>query len=147
LKEFDDPDDAPGEKEEYSEGAENPSKTTDKEDTQVTKQELERAVEDAVTKALGSTATEQQPQESDETVVKTQAAEITPEAIEKMVESAIEKAMQPQQETVTATQVEEMISSAVAKALDPVLKSRGLPSNLGTGTVEKQEEHFLHGIL
>jgi hypothetical protein len=111
-------------------------------------------MEAAVAKALGNTAPEQQPQEGGETVTKAQisssadpAAEITPEAIEKMVESAIEKAMQPQQETITSTQMEEMISSAVAKALDPVLKSRGLPSNLGTGTVEKQEEHFLHGIL
>ena len=64
-----------------------------------------------------------------------------------MVVSAIEKAMQPQRETIAADQVEGMINSAVAKAIDPVLKSRGLPSNLGTGTVEKQEEHFLHGIL
>jgi hypothetical protein len=154
LKEFDDPDDDPDKKEDGSEGAEGSEKKTDKEDTQVTKQDLEKAVEAAVTKALGSTAPEQQPQEGGEAVAKAQAApgadpaaEITPEAIEKMVESAIEKAMQPREEAITSTQMEEMINSAVAKALDPVLKSRGLPSNLGTGTVEKQEEHFLHGIL
>ena len=43
-----------------------------------------------------------------------------------------------------------MITAAVAKAVDPVLKSRGLPTNLGgDGTVEKQagEQHYLHGIL
>jgi hypothetical protein len=154
LKEFDDPDDDPSKKEDGSEAAEGSDKKTDKEETQMTKQDLEKAVEAAVTKALDNTAPEQRSHEGGEAVAKAQAApsadpatEITPEAIEKMVESAIEKAMQPQQENITSTQMEEMINSAVAKALDPVLKSRGLPSNLGTSTVEKQEEHFLHGIL
>lgn len=67
-----------------------------------------------------------------------------------MVASAIEKAMQPKQETVTAEQVAGMIEAAVAKAVEPVLKSRGLPSNLGgDGTVEKsaEEPHYLHGLL
>lgn len=147
LKEFDDPEEESGE-------ADDPDKKTEKEDTDVTKQELEKAVEAAVAKALGNTTPAQQPPEGGEAVTKAQAApgaapaaEITQEAIEKMVVSAIEKAVQPQQETITADQVEGMINSAVAKAIDPVLKSRGLPSNLGTGTVEKQEEHFLHGIL
>ena len=43
-----------------------------------------------------------------------------------------------------------MITDAVAKAVDPVLKSKGLPSNLG-GSVTKDagsgEQHYLHGIL
>ena len=65
-----------------------------------------------------------------------------------MVEAAIEKALEPQREVVTAEQVQEMITAAVAKAVDPVLKSKGLPSNLGGG-VEKSagEQHYLHGIL
>lgn len=154
LKEFDDPEEDPNKKGKESGEADDPDKKTEKEDTDVTKQELEKAVETAVTKALGNTTPAQQPPEGGEAVTKAQAApgaahaaEITQEAIEKMVASAIEKAMQPQQEIITADQVEEMINSAVAKAIDPVLKSRGLPSNLGTGTVEKQEEHFLHGIL
>lgn len=154
LKEFDDPEEDPNKKGKESGEADDPDKKTEKEDTDVTKHELEKAVEAAVAKALGNTTPAQQPPEGGEAVTKAQAApgaahaaEITQEAIEKMVASAIEKAMQPQQEIITADQVEEMINSAVAKAIDPVLKSRGLPSNLGTGTVEKQEEHFLHGIL
>ena len=76
------------------------------------------------------------------------ADEITPETINAMVEAAIEKALEPQREVVTAEQVQEMITAAVAKAVDPVLKSKGLPSNLGGG-VEKSagEQHYLHGIL
>lgn len=157
LKEFDDPEDDPDKKKE-GEGFEepkDPDKKTNKEDTEVTKQDMEKAVEAAVAKALGKVTPEQQTQEGGETVTKAQPApgaapalEITPEAIEQMVAKAIEKATQPQQEVVTAAQMEEMITAAVAKAIDPVLKSKGLPSNLGTGTVEKQEEpHFLHGFL
>ena len=49
---------------------------------------------------------------------------------------------------VTKQDMEKAVEAAVAKAIDPVLKSRGLPSNLGTGTVEKQDEpHYLSGIL
>lgn len=156
LKEFDDPEEDPDKKKEGEESGEedDPDKKTEKEDTDVTKHELEKAVETAIANVLGNTTPAQQPLEGGEAVTKAQAApgaapaaEITQEAIEKMVASAIEKAVQPQQETITADQVEEMINSAVAKAIDPVLKSRGLPSNLGTGPVEKQEEHFLHGIL
>ena len=56
--------------------------------------------------------------------------------------------MTPPEEQISAAKVQEMISAAVAKAVEPVLKSRGLPSNLG-GAVEKAagEEHYLHGIL
>ena len=65
-----------------------------------------------------------------------------------MVQEAISKAMTPPEEQISAAQVQEMVEAAVAKAVEPVLKSRGLPTNLG-GTVEKAagEEHYLHGIL
>ena len=78
----------------------------------------------------------------------TKSDELTPEGITAMVEAAITKALEPQHESVTVEQVQEMITAAVAKAVDPVLKSRGLPTNLGGG-VEKAagEQHYLHGIL
>lgn len=151
VKEFDDPE---------PEGTEgNPDDTkTKKEDKDVTKQEIQQIVDAAITKALGAAqeqaAPETTPTTTPETVEKAAGAgtapatAITPEAIEQMVASAIEKAMQPKQEPVTMEQLADMIQSAVTKAVEPVLKSRGLPTNLGTSTVEKAaEEHYLHGII
>ena len=166
LKEFDDPepeDDDKTKKKAAPEAGDTGEETDDKskkEDKEVTKQEVEQVVEAAITKALGAAqgqaqSAETAPATTPETVAKAGGegspapdTAITPEAIEKMVASAIEKAMQSKQETVTAEQVAGMIEAAVAKAVEPVLKSRGLPSNLGSGTVEKAEEpHYLHGIL
>lgn len=133
-----------------------------KEDKEVTKQEVEaivaKSIEAAIAKACGDgkekVKTEDDPEakkaEGKEVKKEAEGAEtITPESINAMVEAAIAKALEPQQETVTAEQVQEMITKAVAQAVDPVLKSKGLPSNLNgsTGTVEKAEEHYLHGIL
>lgn len=151
LKEFDDPED---------------TKKADKEEKQVTKQEVEgiveKAVEAAFAKATNTAAKTPEEEETEEEAKKketvteakkkggcvSKADEITPETINAMVEAAVEKALEPQHEAVTAEQVQEMITAAVAKAVDPVLKSRGLPSNLGGG-VEKAagEQHYLHGIL
>lgn len=153
LKEFDDP-------EPDGTGEEPDDTKTKKEDKEVTKQEIEQVVEAAITKALGAAQPQAAPEGTPALETVTKAAgegtapaadtAITPEAIEKMVASAIEKAMQPKQETVSAEQVAGMIEAAVAKAVEPVLKSRGLPSNLGgDGTVEKsaEEQHYLHGLL
>lgn len=169
LKEFDDPEleedeegkkkatpEAGGDGTEDTKGAETkqqePEDGTDKtkkEDKEVTKQEVEQIMESAITKALG--VAKGQAATTPETPAPVEkAAEITPDAIEQMVSKAIEKAMQPQQEAITAEQVGSMIEAAVAKAMEPVLKAKGLPSNLGSATVEKgagEEPHYLHGIL
>lgn len=172
LKEFDDPEaeeDDPDKKKKTGEKSEEPEDTDDetktdkdKEDKEVTKRDVEQIVASAIAKAMGgdtqqATGQQEPPQAAQSgagAVEKaagkenTTPAEITPEGIEKMVGEAIAKALEPQQEQVTAQQVQEMITAAVAKAVDPVLKSRGLPSNLG-GSVEKGagEQHYLHGIL
>lgn len=167
LKEFDDPepeeddpDEKDGEKTEEP-GSDDGSETKtekDKEDKEVTKQEVETIVQAAIEKAFGGNAQQATPPaaqsgagavEKAEGKENTAPAELTQEAIEKMVGEAITKAMAPQQaEHITVEQVQEMITAAVEKAVDPVLKSRGLPSNLGS-SVEKAagEEHYLHGIL
>ena len=170
VKEFDDPEpeeDDPDKKKKSEEpedgsGEGEPEPDKDKEDKEVTKQDVEKIVASAIEKAMGGNAQQaagqqEPPQaaqsgagavEKAEGKENTAPTEITPESVEKMVQEAITKAMTPQEEHVTAEQVQEMITAAVAKAVDPVLKSRGLPSNLG-GTVEKSagEEHYLHGIL
>lgn len=161
LREFDDP-------EPEETGDPEDTKKADKEEKQVTKQEVEGIVEKAVEAALAkATNTATKTPEEDgttedeakkkETVTEakkkgggcvTKGDELTPEGITAMVEAAITKALEPQHESVTVEQVQEMITAAVAKAVDPVLKSRGLPTNLGGG-VEKAagEQHYLHGIL
>lgn len=157
LKEFDDPE--PEEPEVKDPDDDDPE--DDKEGKEVTKQEVESIVAKSVSEALakatktGETVEEPEvdPEKKDGAAGKEKdvkkSEELTPESINAMVEAAIAKALEPAHETVTAEQVQEMISSAVAKAVEPVLKSRGLPSNLNSsgGTVEKAQEHYLHGIL
>lgn len=161
LKEFDDPeeDDPDKKKKDGEEQDDDKTAKKDKEDKEVTKQEVEQIVSAAIAKAVGGAqqSTAQEPQSGAGAVEKsvgkesTAPAEITAESVEKMVEAAITKALEPQQEEhVTAEQVQDMIAAAVEKAVAPVLKSKGLPSNLnGSGGVEKAagEEHYLHGIL
>lgn len=159
IKEFDDPEPEQAEPTEKEDGeAAGETGTTEKEEKQVTKQEVEGIVEKAIAAALNKAdgnTTDTDPEMLEkaegagtETEEVAKSGEITPERIAEMVEEAVEKAMEPQQETVTAEQVQEMIDAAVAKAVEPVLKSRGLPSNLG-GSVEKDagQQHYLHGIL
>ena len=166
IKEFDDPEPEKNEPTKKKDGEEiEEPEGTEKEEKQVTKQEVEgivaKAVETAFAKATNTESKTPDEEETDEekkagTVTEakkkggcvSKADEITPETINAMVEAAIEKALEPQHEAVTAEQVQEMITAAVAKAVDPVLKSKGLPSNLGGG-VEKSagEQHYLHGIL
>ena len=149
IKEFDDPEPEKNEPTKKKDGEEiEEPEGTEKEEKQVTKQEVEgivaKAVETAFAKATNTESKTPDEEETDEekkagTVTEakkkggcvSKADEITPETINAMVEAAIEKALEPQREVVTAEQVQEMITAAVAKAVDPVLKSKGLPSNLG----------------
>lgn len=161
LKEFDDPEDDPEDKktgEETEEQDDDKKSKADKEEKDVTKQEVEQIVTAAIAKALGGAQEQDTAQtaqsgagavEKAEGKESTTPTEITPESVEKMVEAAIAKALEPQEEHVTAEQVQEMVTAAVEKAVAPVLKSKGLPSNLNGSSVEKAagEEHYLHGIL
>lgn len=159
LKEFDDTqEDDPDKKKKDGEEQEDDKKAKkDKEGKEVTKQEIEQIVSDAIAKAVGGAQEQdaaQAAQNGAGAVEKaegesTSPVEITPESVEKMVEAAIAKALEPQEEHVTVEQVQEMITAAVEKAVTPVLKSKGLPSNLNGSSVEKSvgEQHYLHGIL
>ena len=112
------------------------------EESDVTKQEVEQIVADAVKKALG----DQQQAPAEQDVEK--SAEVTPDFITAAVEAAVAKATAP--EPMTTETVQQMIEAAVNKALEPIRKRTGVPSNLNgsSDTIEKQaEEHYLHGIL
>lgn len=156
LKEFDDPEQDP-EKDPEKTGTEKEQK----EEKEVTKQEVEaivaKSIEAAIAKVSGAGAgnTEAGAEGTGEAgnvekSVQT-GAQVTPESIDAMVQEAIEKALAPQHEEphLTAEQVQDMITKAVGDAVAPLLKSRGLPTNLNNSGVEKSagEEHYLHGIL
>ncbi|KAB0577237.1 putative serine protease XkdF [Fusobacterium naviforme] len=150
----------PGEKgdEEKPDGDETNIKKVKKEDADMNQQEVEKIVAAAIEKHMGGNSA-QKPQEAtgatgDAKVEKsTVPAEITAESVEKMVEVAVAKALAPMEDAephMDAEQIEEYIEKAVTKAVEPVLKAKGLPTNLGSGSsVEKNAggEHYLHGIL
>lgn len=132
------------------------------EDEELTKNEVEKIVNDAITKAMGSVnqTTAQNGFNPDSEVVKGDGDKnaagagtglsdgITSESIEKMVNDAIQKAMQP--EKVTADNIESIINEAVAKAMEPMLKSTGVSTNLNNSEeISKgaDGEHYLHGFL
>lgn len=116
----------------------------EKEESDVTKAEVQTIVDESIKKALegvNATKTEETP-----------AAEptLTAEAVEKMVTEAVQKALEPKaDEAMTTEAVQKMVTEAVAKAVEPVLKARGVSSNLNDEKpVEKNENrHYLAGIL
>lgn len=116
----------------------------EKEESDVTKAEVQTIVDESIKKALDGvnvTKTEETP-----------AAEpaLTAEAVEKMVTDAVQKALEPKtDEAMTTEAVQKMVTEAVAKAVEPVLKARGVSSNLNDEKpVEKNENrHYLAGIL
>ncbi len=147
-----------------------------KEDTEVTKEQLEDAINRAaelavekLTKAEGDTAeapavetpaetaeapaadapTEETPASESENGGESADAPITRADLEKIVSEMIEKATAPKDDALTAEAVEEMVNRAVEKAVEPVLKHVGTPGNLNGDTVERSSEgqHYLHGIL
>ncbi len=160
LKEFDDPDkedDDPDKPKDGEKPKEPEDDDKDKEDKDVSKSDVQKIVDEAIAKAMTGQG-QNTPQAATTPATSVAKAEggqepdggaITPEIVDKLVSEAIQNATAPKEEPITLEQVQEMISASVTKALDPLLKSKGLPSNLGagTGSVEKQEQHYLHGIL
>lgn len=117
----------------------------DEEDTQVNKEAIQKMVDEAVTKAVGTSETPPAAEPIAD-------APVTAEAVQKMIEQAVAKAVADNTPAPTVTETADlaaMIDEAVAKALAPVFKSRGLPSNLNDNPapVQKAEQHYLAGIL
>ena len=138
------------------------SKFEEAEGEEVNKSEVEKIVQDAITKAMaaqpgtaadGGSVGEGNVTKGGEPGNGAQGGNaategITADAIEKMVQDAIKKQMEPEEEPLTLEAVGRMIEDSVAKAMEPVLKSAGLPTNMND-TVQKgsEEEHYLHGFI
>lgn len=117
-----------------------------KEESDVTKAEVQTLVDEAVQKALEGVNVKKEEAPAAEPA-------LTADAVQKMVTEAVEKALaptnEPKEEPLTADAVQKMVTEVVEKAVEPVLKARGLSSNLnGEQPVEKNENrHYLAGIL
>ncbi len=151
LKEFDEPEPDGG-----NDDGKAGNNNVQKEDIDMTKEELEQVVAAAIAKATaGADPKTTEPAEPKTAAVEKKTTEpITVERIQNMIDAAIKKAMGDEDEDeepeapITAEDLDEKIGKAVEKAIAPLLKSRGVPNNLN-GSIEKEaeEEHYLHGII
>ena len=127
------------------------TETSEKEENDMDEKNIQKMIDDSISKALGqsATTTAQEPT-ANEPVEKG----ITEEKLGEMISAAVAKAMEStpkESEAVqlTAENLESVIGSAVAKAMEPVLKAKGLPSNLNNdNAVSKSEEpHYMAGMF
>ncbi len=130
----------------------------DKEETELTKAEVQALVDESVKKALEIKKASEKEEEKKDTEQKGAAEkkeppaekpEITMETVREMVNEAVKRALKPEEKTLKAEDIKAMVSEAVTKAVEPILKARGVSSNLNEETaVQKNEEpHYLAGIL
>ena len=121
----------------------------EKEEIDVTKEELTEIVKQAVAEALAKNEPENEP----ETEPVEKQEELTTEAIKQIVSDEIAKAKEAaaQEEQAQETEVEKMramIAETVKCEMADVLNQNRLPSNLNDEGVKKAEEpHYLAGIL
>lgn len=120
--------------------------TEETEETEMDKKDIQKMIDDSITKAMASQATQSAQ------VATTPAAEpaVTTDTITKMVEEAVKKAMEPEKPTeVTAENLEQTVADAVAKAMEPILAQRGISQNLNGEPVSKSQEkpHYMAGMF
>lgn len=126
----------------------------EEEESDVTKQEVEQIVADAIAKAMkpaeptpaepaptGTVKKEEKPVEQKEDIGA---------LIEKAVGAAVAKALGQEEEPEEEPTMEEMIEKAVADAMKPYLEQAGVSKQIngeGIKKSEDEEEHYLHGII
>lgn len=116
----------------------------EEEESDVTKQEVEQIVADAIAKAMKPaepTPAEPAPAEQKEDIGA---------LIEKAVGAAVVKALGQEEEPEEEPTMEEMIEKAVADAMKPYLEQAGVSKQIngeGIKKSEDEEEHYLHGII
>ena len=109
------------------------NETIEKEDTILTKTEVQALIEAAVAKAAGTPAPDT----------------VTTESVQKMIDAGIQKALEtpaqetPSEEHMTPDSVQKMIDESVEKAVNSLRQARGFPSNLNSEKeVEKSADLF-----
>ena len=157
VKEFDDePEDEEKDEDQNDTDADGTGKKNEEqEEIDMTKDDVQKMIDESVKKALAPAEPQQQAEQPVEKAEET----LTAEAVQKMISEAIEKAMKPVEKAeepaeqpaaesaMSAENVSKMINDAIAKAF----KQRGIATALDDGgdqAVEKAEEqHYLHGLL
>lgn len=123
--------------------------TEQKEDeVDMTEKDVQKMIEEAIKKAAG---TPQAPEGTTQPTAPQADATLTADAVQKMITKAVQEALgekndpEPVEKALTTDDVQEMLK----EALEPLMKSRALPGNLNNThqQVEKNEAHYLHGIL
>lgn len=131
------------------------------EGTDVTKQEVEQIVEEAIAKAMKPAEpapAQKGVQVSAEPVKKEEKPDGQKEdigtLIEKAVGAAVAKAFgedtEPEEEPEPGEKMEDLIEKAVAKAMEPYLNQAGISKQLngeGIKKADEEEQHYLHGII
>lgn len=126
----------------------------EEEESDVTKQEVEQIVADAIAKAMKpAEPTPAEPTSTGTVKKEEKSAEQKEEIgalIEKAVGAAVAKALGQEEEPEEEPTMEEMIEKAVADAMKPYLEQAGVSKQIngeGIKKSEDEEEHYLHGII
>lgn len=128
----------------------------EEEESNVTKQEVEQIVSDAIAKAMKPAETAPEEPMPAGTVKKEEKPIDQKDDIEALIEkavgAAVAKALGQEEEPETEKEptMEEMIEKAVADAMEPYLKQAGVSKQIngeGIKKSEDEEEHYLHGII
>lgn len=134
------------------------SNFNEEEETDVTKQEVEQIVAEAIAKAVNPEGAVPAAQVPAEPVKKEEKPAGQKEdigaLIEKAVGAAVAKALgqeeEPEEEPEAEEKMEDLIEKAVAKAMEPYLKQEGISKQLngeGISKSDDEEQHYLHGII
>lgn len=134
------------------------SNFNEEEETDVTKQEVEQIVADAIAKAVNPEGGVPAAQVPAEPVKKEEKPAGQKEDIGAMVEKAVGAAVakalgndtESEEESEPEEKMEDLIEKAVAKAMEPYLKQAGISKQLNGEGIKKsdeEEQHYLHGII
>lgn len=126
----------------------------EEEESDVTKQEVEQIVADAIAKAMKpAEPTPAEPAPTGTVKKEEKSAEQKEDIgalIEKAVGAAVAKALGQEEEPEEEPTMEKMIEKAVADAMKPYLEQAGVSKQIngeGIKKSEDEEEHYLHGII
>ena len=141
---------------EFIKGFDEPEEKTDseKEEVDMTKEEIQKMIKDGISEAMN--AKTDTVSKSDDSAQNGNA--VTMDDVRKMVKEAVTELKKAEgnaegdadSEAVTPENIAKMVKEEVAAAFAPIQKQVAMPSNLnsdGEGSVEKSDEHYLHGVF
>ena len=128
-------------------------KNEEEEVTDVTKQEVEQIVAEAVAKAMKPAEpapAEPVKKEGEPAGQKEDIGALVEKAVGAAVAKALGNDTESEEEPEPEEKMEDLIEKAVAKAMEPYLKQAGISKQLNGEGIKKsdeEEQHYLHGII